>query len=1439
MSNVEQVSSIKEELKGTWNAKKGMFMTKGYMQYRFCDTCGEKRLNHPINDATEKRGIFNIKSDKCVICSIIKGKKVDILNSEVQKVYNRVMADIKDKTFLRKSKCYRYCARCGRLKHIGGDHYDPVKKKMKKCPYNMENKEEHHKELYELVFGGKESEKAKPMSLEKPKSKTPTPTPPKAKTPTPPTPLPSKVKTPTPTPPKVKTPTPTPPLPSKVKTPTPTPPKVKTPTPTPTPPIKDKTPTPTSTPVTPIPSKKTTQKSPKKDECDKDIEAYKSDPNKSLYLKNKKYKNYLKCVEKKNIKNLKKKETNILYPHINDPNLVSKITNKEEFNETVKITTKKEQKEKIENVEIESNKNCEYREFELNPHQKFVRNFLSNLTPYNGLLLFHGLGTGKTCSSIQVCEEVRKNHIQMGLNKKIFVVASPAVQENYKRQLFDDNKLEKINGLWQMKSCTGDIFINEVNPMKVKNISKNIIVNQINTIISKSYRFFGYTAFSNYIRSIIEGKKNSKRAINKIFSDTIIVIDEVQNIKNDSELKKKKTGEYLEKLVILSENTKLLLLSATPLFNDYSEIIWITNLLNFNDNRFGITRKEIFRKKAKFGSKTDKKDKLFKKGGKELLMQKLNGYVSYIKGENLFLFPYRIFPKDYKHKNSLLVKYSKGWKYPKTGPLNDKIETKVENLDIMMVKASEYQEEVYFEVISNILKRIKKSEQNIERVNYTLASNPLQALNIVYPNKGGAVKYGRQGLNGVMVNDNLKNFRYRNDIPPIFDDEHLGKYSPKMKQIISTIKKTKGIVLIYSQYISGGCVPLALALESMGIKKYKNRSLFKKNDAEPVDYLNKTVNDYENETDFKPTSYIMITGEKTLSPDNDGEMKAITNKNNINGEEIKVVIISKAGSEGLDFKNVRQVHILDPWYNLNRIDQIIGRAIRNLSHCGLPYKQRNAEIFLYATEFIKGENKYKEAVDLYLYRFSEAKSQSIGTVSRLLKEIAVDCQLTDYQHEANNSYIKKLTKKNTVKQELSSDDIIINYPLGNKDNSIICDFMECDFKCSTRKREYDKKDTYNYEYMTKNNDIIIKKIKTIFKESYVLEKSRIVQLLNTGTKVYSINQIDSALNTLINDKTNMLQDMFNNNGRLINVGDKFMFQPLKIDDTRLTNYERRNNKPYNQSTHGIKIEMDDVQLDEIDGETLYENVMGIYKTILYGGSKYGKSVILYKSVYDMFDKNADFQNNIIKYIIHHYLDKLSFEQKTKLFEYVKIKMGEGEAAIGKMEDGGELLSIIYEYFSKNIVEYKNNEYLGLATYDGVVNYKFYDITKSEMLISTRIMIEVERLLKEKIEKFPNDSFVFGYMDKTQGEKHFGNIMFYVDNKIATNLEKKIILKFMNYLVKINKETLIKFKIPINIENKMFEIYLRYLDDINYENKRYFYNTFEWQMIKMLKIKIKK
>ena len=88
----------------------------------------------------------------------------------------------------------------------------------------------------------------------------------------------------------------------------------------------------------------------------------------------------------------------------------------------------------------------------------------------------------------------------------------------------------------------------------------------------------------------------------------------------------------------------------------------------------------------------------------------------------------------------------------------------------------------------------------------------------------------------------------------------------------------------------------------------------------------------ENKRDFKPARYVMITGDVRISPNNDTDVKAITNNNNIfkedkngniidiSGEIIKVVLISQAGSEGLDFKAIRQVHIMDPWYNMNRID---------------------------------------------------------------------------------------------------------------------------------------------------------------------------------------------------------------------------------------------------------------------------------------------------------------------------------------------------------------------------------------------------------------------------------------------------------------------------------------------------------------------------------------
>ena len=117
------------------------------------------------------------------------------------------------------------------------------------------------------------------------------------------------------------------------------------------------------------------------------------DDNYNLFLKNKELLN-------RDIISKKTDEYDTLYPSLDDPNFNIKISQRKEFNDNKYDGTI------YDDIEEQANKLCDS-DFELVPHQSFVRNFLSFQTPYNSLLLYHGLGTGKTCSAISVAEEMR------------------------------------------------------------------------------------------------------------------------------------------------------------------------------------------------------------------------------------------------------------------------------------------------------------------------------------------------------------------------------------------------------------------------------------------------------------------------------------------------------------------------------------------------------------------------------------------------------------------------------------------------------------------------------------------------------------------------------------------------------------------------------------------------------------------------------------------------------------------------------------------------------------------------------------------------------------------------------------------------------------------------------------------------------------------------
>jgi hypothetical protein len=1014
----------------------------------------------------------------------------------------------------------------------------------------------------------------------------------------------------------------------------------------------------------------------------------------------------------------KENENEFLYPNLNDNKFNIKIAEKKEFSDLKYdgfiYEDIKKQADLLANAE-----------FEIQPHQAFAKNFMSSQTPYNSLLLFHGLGSGKTCTAIGVCEEMRDYIKQTGMTKRIIIVASENVQDNFKLQLFDERKLKLVDGIWNIRSCIGNKLIQEVNPMNMKGITKEKLVSQIKNLINTYYLFLGYGQFANYIMKTIDydeeikrtkiEKKNStektskkepkislnNRIIKKLqneFNNRLVVIDEVHNIRMADDNENKKVALNLELLVKSAENMRFLFLSATPMYNNYKEIIWLLNLMNINDRRAKINIADVFDKNGNF-----------KKDGEELLMRKSTGYVSFVRGENPYTFPYRVYPSIFA-KNNTFKKFNddkNGFVYPSYQMNLKKIKNEDKNrilslyLNVIdncnncgLCQYCNYRYIIYnlrnkkFKVITKKgVVREMPSFENMESFGYTLLQTPLESLIISYPNDGikeiiqqlprekyievvsekfaenneisdiekespGPVSKksysfmsesesspqpevelikdsnlenvkqiagkisstdsdyeegndndknddesdedvvkekkkitkfnidphdltGKQGLERMMdFIDNKSppekgSFTYKKSTTDkygkIFSSELIGKYSVKIKCILDKIYNTKnkevseGIILIYSQYIDAGLIPMALALEEMGFTRYAENAkpLFKNKPSDIVDV--RTMQTPKDKKDFMPARYALITGDPRLSPNNDYEVKGLTNEDNKDGHKVKVILISKAGSEGIDFKFIRQVHILEPWYNMNRIEQIIGRAVRNFSHKDLPFEKRNVEIFMYGT--ILGKENKEEAADLYVYRVAEYKALQIGKVTRILKENSVDCIINYEQSNFSQENISEKLKKSDIKitQILSTGEKITDFKIGDQPFSPACDYMaKCNYNCKLS-NEYDEnklnEDTYNEYFIMMNSEKIIKKIRGLFKEEFFYKKDVLLDLIKTP-KSYPLVQIFAALTQLIENNNEFIVDKYGRNGRLVNVGDYYLFQPVELRDKNISIFER-------------------------------------------------------------------------------------------------------------------------------------------------------------------------------------------------------------------------------------------------------------------------------------------
>tara|TARA_B110000483_G_scaffold243373_1_gene332813 strand:- start:2127 stop:5012 length:2886 start_codon:yes stop_codon:yes gene_type:complete len=253
-------------------------------------------------------------------------------------------------------------------------------------------------------------------------------------------------------------------------------------------------------------------------------------------------------------------------------------------------------------------------DFEILNHQKIVQRYLNTYTPYRGLLLYHGLGSGKTCSSISILEGMKEQN-------KIFIMTPASLQQNYKTQLtFCGDKIFKLNNYWYfykvkendkensikkiisvikgylflkiydknkiiqlIEKNKGFWFIKEEEPnYNSLNSGKKIqITEQIKVLMSIKYNFINYNGLTleRYI------KRFKKDDINP-FNNSTVVIDEIHNlvsriinILNTSDKDKNSSSKMIYYDLMKAENCKIVALTGTPYINHPCEIGVLMNII--------------------------------------------------------------------------------------------------------------------------------------------------------------------------------------------------------------------------------------------------------------------------------------------------------------------------------------------------------------------------------------------------------------------------------------------------------------------------------------------------------------------------------------------------------------------------------------------------------------------------------------------------------------------------------------------------------------------------------------------------------------------------------------------------------------------------------------------------------------------------------------------
>jgi hypothetical protein len=751
---------------------------------------------------------------------------------------------------------------------------------------------------------------------------------------------------------------------------------------------------------------------------------------------------------------------------------------------------------------------------ELFSYQKLVREYLLMETPYRGLLLYHGLGSGKTCSSIAVAESLMSN-------KKVYILLPASLRSNYLGEIRKcGDPIYAYEQYWEEKKITkpedrevakkfglSDKFLDkqkryfltetgrEPNYRTLSKEQQDGIGAQIDDLLNTRFQFINYNGISSANVDKILPPDDPH-----MFDNSVIIIDEAHNLIG-SVVNNRANKKKLYDMMYSAKNTKIVALSGTPMVNSPNEIAFLLNLLKGPIERISIPLTKVLtwdeakmtgffkglldvdtiefnaskrtvmltRNPPYFESVyNDKGDRIAVKYSKDLgFNPDIGGWVGSWKTkfettfggseiadptkfaiENLECLPSKyeefmpMFVDGLSVKNPLLfqrriqglVSYYKG---ADERLLPARLE---EDKTLVKVPFSEEQYLRYLEVRWEEIQREsnkgrRKTDLNEEMGSFRMTSR--LACNYAIPTD---LKYvaDENATEDTLTDKTEILEKFKAEPDKYLSEDALKRYSPKMLKMLGDMKSQIGKAgsfrnqFVYSQYLTlEGLGVFGLILEANGFQRYR--------------LIKQPGGGWMEDPEMKEgvPAYAMFVGgeeeQRELYRQIFNEKYSDTFpqelKDSLEGKPKKLAILmaSSAGAEGISLENVRNVSIMEPYWNPARIDQVIGRAMRICSHARLPKEDRNVVVRIYLSVFSKEQAGSAEGPNIvsirrtdmvvkryegdtpqetfmtsdeFLWEVAYEKSRIIKGMSHLLKQAAVDCEIHRKLHSKEQPVIQ-------------------------------------------------------------------------------------------------------------------------------------------------------------------------------------------------------------------------------------------------------------------------------------------------------------------------------------------------------------------------------------------------------------------------------------------------